>query len=52
MIHHAMLLIQKNTAYVNAGQTSVMTGDQSLFALAKEVQWLKLDLLCERNSLS
>lgn len=52
MIHHAMLLIQKNTAYINAGQTSVMTGDQSLFALAKEVQWLKLDLLSESNSLS
>ena len=45
MIHHAMLLIQQQTKYLNPGQTLVMTADQPLFALAKEIQWLKPDVL-------
>ena len=44
IIHHAMLLIQKQTEYLNPGQSPFMTPDQSLFALAKEIQWLKPDL--------
>ena len=34
MIHHAMLLIQQQTKYLNPGQTPAMTVDQPLFALA------------------
>ena len=33
MIHHAMLLIQQQTKYLNPGQTPVMTADQTLFTL-------------------
>ena len=47
MIHHATLLIQKETEYLNPGQTPVMTADQPLFALAKEIPWLNHDLLGE-----
>ena len=52
MIHHAMLLIQQQTKYLNPGQTPVMTADQPLFALAKKIQWLKPDVLGETNYLS
>ena len=33
MIHHAMLLIQQQTKYLNPGQTPVMTANQTLFTL-------------------
>jgi hypothetical protein len=39
MIVHAMTLVQKATHHVNAGQTPVITMDQPLFALGKQVQW-------------
>ena len=51
MMHHTMLLIQKQTEYLNRGQTPVMTADQPYFALAKEIQWLKPDLLGEDKCL-
>ena len=51
MIHHAMLLIQQRTKYLNPGQTPVMTADQPLFALPKEIQWLKPDVLGENKLL-
>ena len=52
IIHHAMLLIKKQTEYLNPGQSPFMTPDQSLFALAKEIQWLKPDLFGEVKSLA
>ena len=45
-IHHAMLLIKKQTECLNPGQSPVMTVDQPLYAIAKEIQWTKTaDLL-------
>ena len=41
MIRHAMMLIKKHTEYQNSGQTPVMTVDQPLYALAREIQWSK-----------
>ena len=51
MIHQAMLLIQQQTKYLNPGKTPFMTADQSLFALAKEIQWFKPDVLGENKLL-
>ena len=51
MIHYAMLLIHQQTEYLNPGQTPIMTADQPLFALAKEIQWLKPDVLGENKLL-
>ena len=39
MIKHGMEYLRKITNYLNPGQTPVMAFDQSLFALAKYVQW-------------
>ena len=39
MIKHAMTLVQSLTEHVNPGQIPVITADQPLYALAKEVQW-------------
>ncbi len=36
---HSMKLVQKVTAFLNPGQTPVMTFDQPLYAIAKTVQW-------------
>ena len=41
MIHHAMLLIKSQNEYLNPGQSPVMTVDQPLHAIAKEIQWTK-----------
>ena len=42
-----MLPIQKQTEYLNPSQRPVMAVDQPLYALAKEIQWLKPNLLGE-----
>ena len=47
MIYHAMVLIQKQIEYLNPGQIPIMTVDQPLFAIAKEIQWLKPECLGE-----
>ena len=36
---HSMKLVQKVTAFLNPGQTPVMTFDQPLYAIAKTIQW-------------
>jgi hypothetical protein len=46
-IHHSMKLIQKQVQYLNPGQVPVMTVDQPLFAIAKEIQWIRLLLFGE-----
>ena len=38
MIYHAMVLIQKEVEYPSPGQIRIMTVDQPLFAIAKEIQ--------------
>ena len=50
MIYYAMVLIQKQVEYLNPGQIP-MTVDQPLFAIAKEIQWLKPDSLAENKFL-
>jgi len=39
MVYHAMLLVKNSTDYVNPGQTAVMTCDQPIYAVAKQLQW-------------
>lgn len=46
-IFHAMKLIQKEVEFLNPGQVPVMTADQPLFALGKEIQWTLPNLLGE-----
>ena len=38
-IKHAMNKIKENTHYLNADQIPVVTADQPLFALAKQIRW-------------
>ena len=51
MIHHALKLIQKQTNHLNPGQTPVMTADQPLYAIAKQIQWAKSETLGEEKFL-
>ena len=39
MIRHSMDVVKNAVEHVNAGQTPVVTLDQPLFALAKQIQW-------------
>ena len=39
MIRHSMDVVKNAVEHVNPGQTPVVTLDQSLFALAKQIQW-------------
>ena len=39
MIRHSMGLVQKAVKHLNPGQTPVVTFDQPLFTIAKEIQW-------------
>ena len=39
MIRHSMDVVRSATEHLNAGQTPVLTFDQPLFALAKQIQW-------------
>ena len=39
MIKHAMDVIRNAVQHLNPGQTPVVTFDQLLFALAKQIQW-------------
>lgn len=38
-IKHAMNKIREGVAFLNPGQTPVLTADQPLYALAKQIQW-------------
>lgn len=40
MIRHAMKVAMNTTSILNPGQTTVFNGDQPIFAIAKELQWL------------
>ena len=39
MIRHSMDVVKNAVEHVSPGQTPVVTLDQSLFALAKQIQW-------------
>ena len=39
MIRHSMGLVQKAVKHLNPGQTPVVTFDQPMFTIAKEIQW-------------
>ena len=39
MIRHSMDVVRNAVEYINAGQTPVLTFDQPLFALVKQIQW-------------
>jgi hypothetical protein len=47
MIKHAMGIVKDTTFYLNPSQIPVITADQPLFALAKQVQWTFPDDLGE-----
>jgi len=39
MIRHSMDVVKNAVEHLNPGQTPVVTFDQTLFALAKQIQW-------------
>ena len=39
MIKHSMTIVKAAVQHLNPGQVPVLTADQPLFALAKEIQW-------------
>lgn len=39
MIRHSMDVVKRAVVHLNAGQTPVLTFDQPLFTLAKQIQW-------------
>ena len=39
MIRHSMDVVKNAVEHLNPGQTPVVTFDQPLFALAKQIQW-------------
>ena len=45
MIKHSMIIVKAVVQHLNPGQTPVLTADQPLFALAKQIQWTWLDTL-------
>lgn len=49
MVKHGMEVIMKATQHVNSGQVPVLTVDQPLYAIAKEIQWSWPDKYGERK---
>ncbi|KAK2558580.1 hypothetical protein P5673_018757 [Acropora cervicornis] len=49
MIRHAMDIIKLSVNHLNPGQVTVITLDQPLFAIGKEIQWNWSDLYGEKN---
>ena len=39
MIKHAMSIVQAAVQHLNPGQVPVLTADQPLYAIAKQIQW-------------
>ena len=39
MIKHAMSIVQATVQHLNPGQVPILTADQPLYALAKQIQW-------------
>lgn len=49
MIKHSMNIVKESVNHLNPGQVPVVTLDQPLFALAKEIQWYYPDTHAENN---
>ena len=49
MIKHSMIIVKAVVQHLNPGQTPVLTADQPLFALAKQIQWTWPDTLGENS---
>ena len=49
MIKHSMDVVKKAVTFLNPGQVPVLTCDQPLFKLAKEIQWIWPDIYGEEN---
>ena len=47
MIMHAMKLVAQATQYLHPGQVPLITMDQPLYAIAKQIQWLKPNAFSE-----
>jgi len=43
MVYHAMILVKRSTEVLNPTQIPVMTCDQPIYAIAKQLQWSGLD---------
>ena len=49
MIQHSMKLVKDAIAYINPGQTPIIGMDQPLYALAKQIQWVRADVYGESS---
>ena len=49
MIKHSMTLVQAAIQHLNPGQTQVLSADQPLLALAKQILWTWPDTLGENH---
>lgn len=49
MIKHSMTVVQAAVKHLNPGQVPVITADQPLFALAKQIQWTWSSTLGENH---
>ena len=49
MIKHSMSIVKAVVQHLNPGQAPVLTADQPLFALAKQIQWTFPDTLGENH---
>jgi len=47
MVRHAMTIIQRSTNHLNPNQIPVITVDQPLYAIAKQIQWRWPDIYGE-----
>jgi hypothetical protein len=51
MIRHTMNVVKHNVEHLNPGQVTVITFNQPLYALAKQVQWNCIDTHGEQHFL-
>ena len=49
MIKHSMTIVQAAIQHLNSGQVPVLTADQPLFSLAKQIQWTWPNTFGENN---
>ena len=47
MVQHCMNLIKKLTNHLNPGQVTVITADQPVYAIGKQVEWTYPDKFCD-----
>ena len=40
VVHHCMKLVRKITNHLNPSQVAILTADQPVYAIAKQIQWL------------